>query len=154
MATIDTDRLIWIVTGVALTAELGDRPLAYRIEKAMRERLVEKLGTPETGTLPRLTPAVISDVYYLNNEEIQQRPVVSIGGPGVNSLSALLANALPVTVAIENTLIVQMDLEMKDPRCAVWGMNHIDTVRAIDLFVSKGYLNTFIDGVVRDLAEE
>ena len=154
MVTIDTDRLILIVTGVHLTAELGDRPLAYQIEKAMKQRLTEKLGTPTAGSLPRLAPAVISDVYYLNNEEIQQRPVISIGGPGVNSLSAMLANELPVTVASENTLIVQMDLEMNDPRCAVWGMNHVDTVRAVDLFLTKGYLNTFVDGVVRELEEE
>jgi hypothetical protein len=28
-------------------------------------------------------------------------------------------------------------------------MNHLDTVRAVDLFIAKGYLATFVKGVVR-----
>jgi hypothetical protein len=39
---------------------------------------------------------------------------------------------------------------MEDPRCAVWGMNHLDTVRAVELFVAK-YLDAFVDGVVAAL---
>jgi len=149
MPEIDTERLIWIVTGVQLTAELGDRPLAYRLEQEVKSRLRDRLGPPAEGELPVLAPAVISDVYYLNNEEIQHRPTISIGGPGVNALSALLTDKLPTVAAIEDTLIVQMDLDMHDPRCAVWGMNHLDTVRAVDVFVDKKYLDAFIEGVVR-----
>jgi len=36
MADIDTERLICIVVGVQLRAELGDRPLAYRIEQELK----------------------------------------------------------------------------------------------------------------------
>ena len=54
MADIDPDRLIWIVTGVQLKAELGDRPLAYRIEKEIRERLAKLLDPPEPGEQPLL----------------------------------------------------------------------------------------------------
>ena len=35
---IDIDRLVCIVVGVQLRAELGDRPLAYRIEGELRTR--------------------------------------------------------------------------------------------------------------------
>ena len=153
MPEIDVARLIPIVTGVQLNAELGDRPLAYRIEQRAREKLADLLGPAAPGELPRLSPVVLSDVYYLNNQEIQSRPTVSLGGPGVNALSALLVNELPTAVAIEQILVVQMDLEMKDPRCAVWGMNHLDTVRAVELFVSKGYLDTFLAGAVATLAD-
>jgi hypothetical protein len=65
----------------------------------------------------------------------------------MNALSAAWAKELQTIVAIENTLVIQMDLEMSDPRCAVWGMNHLDTVRAVDLFVSK-YLDVFVKGIV------
>jgi len=54
---------------------------------------------------------------------------------------------------VENTLVVQMDLEMADVRCAVWGMDHLDTVRAVDLFIAK-YLDTFVAGVVRGIEGE
>jgi hypothetical protein len=148
MAEIELDRLIWIVTGVQLNAELGDRPLAYRIEQEIRRLLQEFLGETPEGELPPLSPVVVSDVYYLNNEPAQGRPTISIGGPGVNAVAAQWVNELPTAVAIENTLVVQMDLEMVDARVAVWGMDHLETVRAVDLFIARGYLNTFVKGVV------
>jgi hypothetical protein len=150
VSEIDTDRLICIVVGVQLRAELGDRPLAYRIEREMRTRLEAALGKPPEGEPPRLSPVVISDVYYLNSEEMQARPAVSVGGPAMNALSALLADKLPTAVAIEDTLVIQMDLDMEDQRCAVWGMNHLDTVRAVELFISK-YLDVFVVGVASAL---
>ena len=153
MPDIDVNRLLPIVTGVQLNAELGDRPLAYRVEGEVKAHLARLLGKPPAGELPPLVPVVVSDVFFLNNEALQARPAVSIGGPGVNALSALLVNQLPTAVAIEQVLVVQMDLEMKDPRCAVWGMNHLDTVRAVELFIAKGYLETFVKGVVEQAKE-
>ena len=153
MPDIDPDRLIWIVTGVQLKAELGDRPLAYRIEQEIRDRLATLLDPPEPGEPPRLAPVVVSDVYYLNNDDAQKGPTISIGGPGMNALSASLVEQLPTPVAIENALVVQMDLDMNDLRCAIWGMNHLDTVRAVDTFIAKGYLDTFVKGVVERLED-
>ena len=152
MAEIDTDRLVCIVVGVQLRAELGDRPLAYRVEQELRTRLEAALGKPPEGEPPRLSPVVITDVYYLNNEPLHARPVISIGGPAMNALSAMLVDQLPTAVAVENTLVIQMDLDLNDPRCAVWGMDHLDTVRAVDLFVAK-YLDVFVTGVVREARE-
>ncbi len=154
MPDIDPQRLIWIVTGVQLTAELGDRPLAYRIERELRDHLTALLGPAEPGEPPRLSPVVVSDVYYLNNEDAQKGPTISIGGPGMNALSASLVDQLPTPVAIENTLVVQMDLEMNDLRCAIWGMNHLDTVRAVDTFIGKGYLEMFAKGLVEQMENE
>ena len=150
MSEIDTDRLICIVVGVQLRAELGDRPLAYRIERELRNRLDAALGKPPEGEPPRLSPVVVSDVFYLNDDELQTRPAISVGGPAMNALSALLVDKLPTAVAIEDTLVIQMDLDMEDRRCAVWGMNHLDTVRAVELFVSR-YLDPFVAGVVAGL---
>ena len=115
----------------------------------MREKLAARFGRPEEGELPKISPAVITDVYYLNEADVQRRPAISVGGPGVNALSALLTDKLPTPVAIENTLVVQMDLDFKDQRCAVWGMTHLDTVRAVDLFLAKGYLDHFLNGVLK-----
>jgi hypothetical protein len=148
MADLDPDRLLWIVTGVQLKAELGDRPLAYRIERAIKDQLGTLLDEPGDGEQPLLAPVVVSDVYYLNSDDAQQGPTISVGGPGVNAVSASLAEELPTPVAIENTLVVQMDLDVDDVRCCIWGMNHLDTVRAVDTFIAKGYLATFVKGVV------
>lgn len=148
MPDIDPNRLLPIVTGVQLKAELGDRPLAYRIESELRKKLLDLLGPPAPGELPQLVPVVLSDVYYLNRPEMQSRPVISVGGPGVNMLSANLVEALPTAMSIENVLVIQMDLELQDMRCAVWGMDHLSTVRAVETFLVKGYLDTFVKGLV------
>jgi hypothetical protein len=149
MPDIDTSRLICIVTGVQLNAELGDRPLAYRVERETRRLLKDLLPAPTPDDpLPLLSPVVISDVYYLNSDELQEQPVISVGGPGVNAVSNAFVNDVPTAVAIEDSLLIQMDVEMADLRCAIWGMDHLQTVQAVDLFLAKGYLETFIKGVV------
>lgn len=157
---IDAEQVIWIVTGVQLAAELGDRPLAYRIEQEARA-ILTSLHTPDLDQptdqpiadapeRPPLTPVVISDVYYLNNTTIQHRPTISIGGPGVNSLTALLTSEVPTVVVIENALVIQMDMNFKDRRCAIWGMDHLETVRAVDWFISRRYLRSFIEAAYAD----
>ena len=154
MADIEIDRLLPIVVGVQLKAELGDRPLAYRIEAEMRRRLGELLPKPAENERPRLSPVVLSDVYYLNHEELQSRPMISIGGPGMNMVSANLVEELPMALAIENVLVIQMDLELEDLRCTVWGMDHLSTVRAVETFLVKGYLDSFVEAAVKQLDEE
>jgi hypothetical protein len=154
MAEIELQRLILIIVGVQLKAELGDRPLAYRIETEIRNQLATLLPRGDAASLPKLAPVVVSDVFYLNNEDLHDRPLVSIGGPGMNLVSANLVEELPTALAIEDVLVIQMDLEMKDQRCAVWGMDHLSTVRAVETFLVKGYLETFIRGVVQSLPQE
>lgn len=159
---IDVEQVIWIVTGVQLSAELGDRPLAYRIEREARS-ILANLNTPDieqsddpsvvtdAPARPHLTPVVISDVYYLNNPTIQHRPTISIGGPGVNGLTAILTSEVPTVVVMENALVIQMDMNFKDRRCAIWGMDHLETVRAADWFVSRNYLKSFIEAVYAEI---
>lgn len=146
MADIDADRLLFIVTGISLTAEVGDRPLAYLVEREIRERLGKLLPAPGPGEPPVLSPVVVSDVLYLNDEALHSRPTISVGGPGVNMLSGTLTEKVPMAVAIENVLVVQMDVEFDDERVSIWGMTHLDTVRAVDLFVSK-YLDAYLDAI-------
>jgi hypothetical protein len=151
MPDVQTDRLIAIVTGIQLRAELGDRPLAYRVEREVREFLDAHLPERPPGELPLLAPVVVTDVLYLNNDDLQTRPTIAIGGPGMNALTATLVEELPTALAIDETLVVQMNLDAgaEDAhRCAVWGMNHLDTVRAVETFVAKGYLAAFLNGVM------
>ncbi len=151
---ISPEHLVCIVTGVQLVAELGDRPLAQRVEREARRHLRARLGRRKKGQPPRLAPVVISDVLYLNSDTLQQRPLISIGGPGVNAVAGMLANELPAAVAIENSLLIQMDLDFEDLRCCIWGMTHLETVQAVELFIVKGYLANFLDAVVEASFDE
>jgi hypothetical protein len=151
MPDVEIDRLIAIVTGIQLRAELGDRPLAYHVEREVRAFLDTHLPERQPGELPQLAAVVVSDVFYLNSEALQTRPTIAIGGPGMNALTATLVEELPTALAIDETLVIQMNLDAgaEDAhRCAVWGMNHLDTVRAVETFIAKGYLATFLNGVM------
>jgi len=137
---LDTSRLILIVTGAHLHAELLDRPVAY----ALRQHLMDWLE--QAGeTLNPLSPRVLvcSDVWYLNNDPLRNRPTISIGGPGVNALTAFLADKLPSAFAIEDRLIVQADLDFQETVACCWGADGGATAAAVDAFCER-YLDAFM----------
>ncbi len=138
MPETDLEHVILVVVGASLRAERMDRPLGYRLAEEISRRLGD-------GSVHR--PLVITDVLYLNDECLQRCPTISIGGPGVNGLSAVLFRELPSALAIDNVLIIQMDVELDDHRCCVWGMDHEQTVQALDLFLDRGHLERFLEGV-------
>lgn len=114
-----------------------DRPLAYRIKAAVNERTAN-------GDWQDWQCAVISDIWYLNHDRFNHLPTISVGGPGVNALSAHLYERLPSALAIDNVLVIQIDLTFEDRRCAVWGMDHDATVEAVETFLDRGYLDRFL----------
>jgi hypothetical protein len=139
MADYDPDNLILIVTGSTLRAEDKDRPLANALAVEIRKRL------PSDSAWQCL---VIGDLHYINNEDLHECPLICLGGPGVNHLSAILFRELPPALAVDRVLLIQMDVEMKDLRTCLWGMDHDTTIEAIQTFIEKGYLDRFLAAVV------
>lgn len=127
---------ILIVTGSNLRAEQGDRPLAYKLRDMITRDLRELGGESEV--------LVLSDMWYLHSELLHEMPMISIGGPTVNAVSAYLSQRLPTVLIAHNTLIIQMDPRLEDFRASVWGVHHETTVAAIDLFVRRGYLDQLL----------
>ncbi len=134
---------VLIVTGAHLRAEAADRPLAYRLRHQMLEWWQRQRSNPEADALEQPNVIVCSDVWYLNNDDLRSLPTVSIGGPGVNALSALLTDKLPGVFTVANVLTVQMDIELIDPVVNIWGMDHHTTVAALDAFLER-YLDHFM----------
>lgn len=128
--------LILVVVGASLRAEEMDRPLAQRIVEGIRERL---------GPDDPWRPLIITDLLYLNDERLADLPVISIGGPGVNNLSAILFRELPSVLTIDNVLIIQMDIEGDDRRSCLWGMDHDQTVESLALFLGRGHLDHYLN---------
>jgi hypothetical protein len=141
---MDVENLILIVTGAHLHAEVGDRPVAY----ALQNRLTEWLRREVPGEADRPQVVVCSDLWYLNNDPLRARPTISIGGPGVNALTAFLADKLPSAFAIENVLLVQADLEFTDCIACCWGAEPGATAAAVHAFEER-YLDAFMDAAVR-----
>lgn len=129
------EHTLLIVVGACLRAEKMDRPLAYRMRDQATRRMYGVAG---------FDCVVFSDVWYLNSDELRERPVISIGGPGVNHLSGYLLDRLPTALMVEHVLQIQMDVTLQDRRCAVWGMDHEATVEAVDTFIEKGHLDRFL----------
>jgi hypothetical protein len=142
---IATDRLILIVTGAHLMAEAADRPIAYGLRQAILRWLAahDEADDPER---PRIV--VCSDVWYLNNDPLRSRPTVSIGGPGVNALSAYLADKLPNAFSIEDVLAVQADLDFVEPVVCCWGATAANTAAAVEAFTER-YLDGFMEAAIK-----
>ncbi len=137
------DRGLLIVTGSTLRAERADRPLAYQL----RNHILERNGWHEMPEESR-NIVVINDLWYLNCEPLHTVPTISVGGPGVNAVSAYLLDRLPRLLQVDDSILIQMDPEFSDKRVSIWGQNHALTVDALNLFIEKGFLERFLSGAV------
>lgn len=134
-----------IVVGSHLRAEVADRPLAYRL----RERISAWLEKFALHIDPPVLPVVCSDIWYVNQESLHGRPTISVGGPGVNALSAYFNDKLPAGVVRRDNMVIQLDPEFVDLRACVWGMNHDSTVDALEFFCRE-----YMDGYLRAVATQ
>jgi hypothetical protein len=89
---------------------------------------------------------VCSDVWYLNSEELQARPTISIGGPGVNALAAYFAQDLDEEPDEDTQVLIQIDPDFTDLRVSIWGANHALTSKGMDVF-SREYLDDYLRAV-------
>jgi len=136
---------VFLVVGAHLRAETGDRPLAY----GLRDRIESwKSEHAELLTEP-IDAVVVSDVWYLNHEDLQKRPTISIGGPGVNALSAFFAQQLPDDRDDQQQVVIQIDPDFTDLRVCIWGTDHALTVQGIELFAQQ-----YLDGFLRAAATQ
>jgi hypothetical protein len=126
----DPANLLLIVVGIHLRAEVADRPLAYDLLDRIRSwvsRYAGRVSQPPA-------PVVCSDFWFMNQDRLQKRPTISLGGPGVNALSAYYAQKLSVATAGDERMIIQLDPEFVDLRVCIWGKNHELTRAALEYF--------------------
>lgn len=134
---------ILIVVGAHLSAELYDRPIAYRL----REQLMRAVEKSLDSKLDPGSIVVLSDLWFLNRDELRSQPFITVGGPTVNALTASLADKLPSIFAIDGQLITQMDADGEVPIAACWGTGPAETARACDEFMARG-LELFLDAIL------
>lgn len=133
----DVKTLLPVVVGARLEAELFDRPLAYRLLAQIHARRATLADAAS------LRPVVCSDLWYLNDADLQARPAITIGDPDVNAATAFLARRLPTAFVVEGSLRIQLDLEFLDLRACLWGADARATAQCHDLFVER-YLDDFL----------
>ena len=134
----DLRTTVLLVVGHGILSEEEDRPLAYELKRAVNAR-----GSGPEGRVG----VVVTDVWILNQELGEFFPTIAIGGPGVNAFTAQIYEELPVALAREQRLFVQIADEGK--RAAVWGLDQAATREAAEAFVNEGFLDRFLELVWR-----
>lgn len=132
---------VMIVVGAHLRAEEADRPLAYRMVQEIeqwKERFAALLGV-------EIEPVVCTDLWYLNHETLRALPTICIGGPGVNALSAYLAQHLSADNKDADVLL-QIDPDFTDLQACIWGTNQELTTHGLQLFIDR-YLDAYLRAV-------
>src|SRR5688500_9652294 len=102
----------------------------------MMKWLDDRFGPRGDGMHP-CTVVVCTDVWYLNDPDLRECPVLSVGGPGVNALSAALGGRIPSALVIDDVLVVQTDTDFEDLTACCWGMGTRETAAAAEIFADK-----------------
>ncbi len=150
---VDECNAVLIVVGSHLRAEERDRPLAYGLRTRIehwRDMHAEQLGVP-------LTPLVCTDLWYLNHQDLQRRPTICLGGPGVNALAAINANQSDDedddqggpegASGGEPRVTIMIDPDFTHLRVGVWGTDTELTEKGLELFCDR-YLDAYLRACV------
>ena len=132
-------RLLLIVTGSTLRAEELDRPLAYYLKQQVEQHPVAAEFGPEG-----LRVGVVADLLWLNEDDWQRLPTISIGGPGVNHLARHWFEELPFCLQVDEQFYIQMDPDLDELHASVWGMDNETTQVAVAAFLRR-FLPRFLD---------
>ncbi len=149
---IETTRLLLIVVGAHLRAEVADRPLAEALRERVQEWVEAKRPTHDDSDWVEPMAVVCTDIWYLNNDDLRAR---SHPGPRPRSsaaLAAYLADRLETAFVVEDVLAVQVDLDFVDPVASCWGTDADSTAQAVEAFCDR-YLDGFLESAVKRLAE-
>ena len=139
---INTSDLLLIVVGAHLRAEVADRPIANRLRDDIESWIRGHGGELDNPFIP----VVCCDIWYVNHKQLQRRPTISIGGPGVNALSGYYNRELSPALVRDRQMVIQLDPEFVDLRVCLWGLDHEQTVEVFNLFHER-YLHPYLRAV-------
>jgi hypothetical protein len=116
---------VFVVVGTGLWQELLDRPAACIVQAAVND--AGKSRTRRAIILPydawRITP------------EIHDNPVISVGGPNVNSLTDLLKDNNQYSLG--SGVFGSWELRLGVPQVALWGESAYGTQRAVSEYIRR-----------------
>jgi hypothetical protein len=133
---IDEIETILIVTATDLQAEAPDRLAADRLRQE-----VDRRG----GGHPYRRAVILGDVAWFETPSFRESPTITIGGPGVNGVANRFGAELPTVWTADQQAVIQAEFTEGVRRVALWGMNAAETANAVQAFVSRGWLEEFLD---------
>jgi hypothetical protein len=139
MSSETRSTLLLIVTGTTLRAEELDRPLAYYL----KQQIERHPAAAEFGP-GGLKVRVVADLVWLNDEDWQRLPTISVGGPGVNHLARHWFEDLPYSLEVDEEYYIQMDPDLNELHASIWGMDNPSTQIAVSVFIQR-FLPRFLE---------
>lgn len=127
-----------VVVGVHWQAEVLDRPVAHWLCTQVRQ-WVEANQARLSGPM---VPVVCTDVWFINHRPLHRRPVICVGHPEVNSLSAVLMRRGKQDTSTDE-LVIQLDKDMVDLQVGIWAAQPAWLMKAAELF-AQHYLDEFL----------
>lgn len=140
------DPLVLVVVGARLACERVDRPLAYRL----CHELADAIEGDGRDDLPR--PIACTDLWYVHNQGLRERPAIAVGRPDHNAGTAYLASRLPPALVVEDRVRIHLHpLETEEAGtttpaaidACLWGTDDGATETALELFVER-YLEAWV----------
>lgn len=125
-SAIANPETILLVVGCNPIPELLDRPLA----EVLRDG-IDALGAPN----PFRRGIVLGDMYYLSDSSLWQYPVLSVGGPFVNALTAQISQSAGMHHVFGSLYWVRSHGE--PPRAAVWGQSSRGCYESVRQFIES-----------------
>ena len=136
MKLIDHGETVLLVISSELGPGAGDYLAAERLRDAIDQR---GAGHPYRRAL------VVSDIAWFDTQLFHASPTITVGGPGVNSVAGRFGAELPTVWTDREQVVIQADYRVGPQRAALWGTNSAETAAAVEAFMSRGWLDEFLD---------
>jgi hypothetical protein len=88
---------------------------------------------------------VVTDMGLLEEDVYMRCPVISIGGPEANKVTARFADELPVVPSSTECGRIHHNIDKGITRVALWGTGSLETGEAVKSFIYSGLLDRFLD---------
>jgi hypothetical protein len=136
MKLVDATETVAVVVAASLDAEAPDRLVALGLQR--------EIGRRGAGH-PYRRAVLLSDQAWFETPLFHTAPTIAVGGPGVNGVSARFGQELPTVWTADDRSLIQAEFRETVLRVTLWGMDAAATAAAVDAFVSRGWLDEFLD---------
>jgi hypothetical protein len=88
---------------------------------------------------------IVTDTGLIQDKIFMQCPLIAVGGPEVNKITAEFMNELPQDSLSTESIKIQHGIDKCIKKVALWGEVAEETTSAVDIFISSGLLDRFLN---------
>jgi TIR domain len=123
-----------VVVGASTLPQIHDGMPAMRLKTELDAR----------GDSDLKCALVVTDVGLQRDPIFRQCPLICVGGPPSNALTAELKDSLPLDPCSTDRVRIQHDLSNGGRQILLWGTDAPATVNAVEQFITNGLMERFV----------